>query len=197
MACPLNESFSTRLYLPKPILRYVAGAYVTVFSHILLSPRFGSCALIGDAADERLILSELQGTVKPKVSVQDLGPPHSLQAERLIIMKEVIDAESLLYIYNVQHRDLFPRNVLVLGRPGFDSRWIVIVNFGKSAVDVLDFQRPRKNRNNIYLALQFRLWLAGMRLEEFVNLSKRGSTGIGNYGLRTITGQAPLQYWSR
>lgn len=54
MACPLNESFSTRLYLPKPILRYVAGAYVTVFSHILLSPRFGSCALIGDAADERL-----------------------------------------------------------------------------------------------------------------------------------------------
>ncbi|EER40796.1 predicted protein [Histoplasma capsulatum H143] len=70
---------------------------------------------------------------KEQVSVQDLDPAHSLQAERLTIMKEVIDAESLLYIYNVEHRELFPRNVLVLGRPGFDSRWIVIVNFGKSA----------------------------------------------------------------
>ncbi|EER36676.1 conserved hypothetical protein [Histoplasma capsulatum H143] len=78
----------------------------------------------------RLILIE----IIPGDSMQDLDPTRFLQAERQAIMKELIDAESRLYTYDVQHRDLFPRNVLILGRPGLESRPIVIVDFGTSVV---------------------------------------------------------------
>ena len=66
--------------------------------------------------------------------MQDLNSAGFLQTERQTIMKAVVDAESLLYMYNVQHRDLFSRNILVLGSPGLSSQLIVIINFEKSVI---------------------------------------------------------------
>lgn len=79
----------------------------------------------------RLILIELvSGT-----SMQQLSPVDFSQLSR-IIMKAVIDAETLLYTHNVRHRDIHPRNVLVLsGFEASDARRITIIDFGKSMLD--------------------------------------------------------------
>lgn len=50
-------------------------------------------------------------------------------------MEAVVDAESLIYTHNVQHRDIHPRNMLATGKviPSH-SRTVVIIDFGKSVV---------------------------------------------------------------
>lgn len=50
-------------------------------------------------------------------------------------MKAVVDAESLIYTHNVQHRDIHPRNMLATGKviPSH-SRTVVIIDYGKSVV---------------------------------------------------------------
>lgn len=80
----------------------------------------------------RLVLIELiTGT-----SMQQLDPAGFSQLERQIIMKAVIDVESLIYTYNVQHRDIHPRNIIVAGKfaPPSHSRKVVFIDFGKSVV---------------------------------------------------------------
>lgn len=60
----------------------------------------------------RLILIEFI----PGNSIQQLNPPGFSQLELQTIMKAVVDAESLIYTHNVQHRDIHPRNMLVAGK---------------------------------------------------------------------------------
>lgn len=86
----------------------------------------------------RLILIELiTGT-----SMQQLDPAGFSQLERQIIMKAVIDVESLIYTYNVQHRDIHPRNIIVAGKfAPSHSRKVVFIDFGKSVVGRSKFSR--------------------------------------------------------
>ena len=79
----------------------------------------------------RLILIKLI----PGISMQQLNPAGFSQLERQMIMKAVIDAESLIYTHNVQDRDVHPRNILILSKDALShSRRIVFIDFGKSIV---------------------------------------------------------------
>lgn len=79
----------------------------------------------------RLILIEqISGT-----SMEQLDPGTFSQLERQMIMKAVVDAESVIYSHNVRHRDVYPRNVLVLKKNVLShSRRVVLVDFGKAIV---------------------------------------------------------------
>ncbi|KAL9098240.1 MAG: hypothetical protein Q9163_006066 [Psora crenata] len=79
----------------------------------------------------RLILIEFI----PGTSMRELEPASFSQLERQMIMKAVVDAESLIYTYNVRHGDLEPRNVLIPGKvvPSH-PRTAVIIDFGKSDI---------------------------------------------------------------
>ncbi|OJD12221.1 hypothetical protein AJ78_07146 [Emergomyces pasteurianus Ep9510] len=71
----------------------------------------------------RLILIEKV----PGVSMQHLNPNNYTRSERYNILKAIVDAESMLYSHDLLHRDIHPRNVLVL-----DStlRRVVLIDFG-------------------------------------------------------------------
>ncbi|KAK9242381.1 hypothetical protein V1506DRAFT_89612 [Lipomyces tetrasporus] len=71
----------------------------------------------------------------PGTSMQQLNPSDFSQLERQVIMKAVIDAESLVYTHNVRHSDIHPRNILVLSTATttYDRR-VVVVDFGKADV---------------------------------------------------------------
>ncbi|OJD28457.1 hypothetical protein ACJ73_00144 [Blastomyces percursus] len=71
----------------------------------------------------RLILIEKV----PGISMQHLNPTNYTQSDRQNILKAIIDAESMLYAHDILHRDIQPRNVLVL-----DSalRRVVLIDFG-------------------------------------------------------------------
>ncbi|KAK9234073.1 hypothetical protein V1525DRAFT_452899 [Lipomyces kononenkoae] len=58
----------------------------------------------------RLILMEFI----PGSSMQQLKPSDFSPVDRQVIMKAVVDAESLVYTLNVRDRDIHPRNILVL-----------------------------------------------------------------------------------
>lgn len=79
----------------------------------------------------RLILIELI----PGKSMQQLNPADFSQIERQMIIKLVIDTESLIYTHNVLHGDVFPRNILL---PNSDklsrSERIVLVDFALSSI---------------------------------------------------------------
>lgn len=79
----------------------------------------------------RLILMEL---ISGK-SMQQLDPADFPQLERQKIIKSVVDIESLIYTHNVFHRDVYPRNILVLSRdvPSRSGR-VVIVDFASSDI---------------------------------------------------------------
>lgn len=66
-----------------------------------------------DASEKRFVRLILIESI-PGSSMQQLDPAGFSQLERQIIMKAVVDAESLIYTHNVQHRDIHPRNILVL-----------------------------------------------------------------------------------
>ncbi|KAK9235011.1 hypothetical protein V1525DRAFT_411229 [Lipomyces kononenkoae] len=58
----------------------------------------------------RLILMEfISGT-----SMLQLNPSDFSQLQSQVIMKAIVDAESLVYTHNLRHRDIHPRNILVL-----------------------------------------------------------------------------------
>ncbi|KAG5294647.1 PKc-like superfamily domain-containing protein [Histoplasma ohiense] len=71
----------------------------------------------------RLILIEKV----PGISMQHLNPTNYTRSERQDILKAIVDAESMLYAHDILHRDIHPRNVLVL-----DSalRRVVLIDFG-------------------------------------------------------------------
>ncbi|KAK9242128.1 hypothetical protein V1506DRAFT_107766 [Lipomyces tetrasporus] len=77
----------------------------------------------------RLILMEFI----PGSSMQQLKPSDFSQLDRQVIMKAVVDAESLVYTHNVRHRDIHPRNILVLSTAtaALDRR-VVLVDFGRA-----------------------------------------------------------------
>jgi serine/threonine protein kinase len=77
----------------------------------------------------RLILMEnVHGTC-----MQKLNPMEFTQSERQNILKAIVDAESLIYTYNVRHRDVHPRNILVL-HGDLDTMRVIFVDFGKSLI---------------------------------------------------------------
>ncbi|EGC44977.1 conserved hypothetical protein [Histoplasma capsulatum var. duboisii H88] len=71
----------------------------------------------------RLILIEKV----PGISMQCLNPTNYPQSERQNILKAIIDAESLLYTHDILHKDMHPRNVLVLDSA---DRRVVLIDFG-------------------------------------------------------------------
>ena len=73
----------------------------------------------------RLILMENV----PGISMQNLRPSNFTKSERQAIMKAIIDSETALYNRNIVHRDIHPRNILVLPQP---ARKVVLVDFGLS-----------------------------------------------------------------
>ncbi|KAK9428173.1 hypothetical protein V1505DRAFT_402085 [Lipomyces doorenjongii] len=79
----------------------------------------------------RLILMEFV----PGSSMQQLKPSDFSQLDRQVIMRAVVDAESLVYTHNVKHRDIHPRNILVLSTATvtYDRR-VVVVDFGKAEI---------------------------------------------------------------
>lgn len=74
----------------------------------------------------RLILLE----VIPGRTIQQSLKANLLQRDRKDIMKATIDAESLIYKYDVVHMDFRPSNVLVCEN-GTKNRPVVIIDFGK------------------------------------------------------------------
>ncbi|KAJ8097728.1 hypothetical protein POJ06DRAFT_20404 [Lipomyces tetrasporus] len=62
--------------------------------------------------------------------------------DRQVIMKAVVEAESLLYTHNVLHRDIHPRNILVLSAATatYDRR-VVVVDLGDA--DIGRSPRPK------------------------------------------------------
>jgi serine/threonine protein kinase len=93
---------------------------------------FGSYTLnwpVNGASDTRSVRLILIEQV-PGTSMQQLDPRDFSQPVRQRIMKEVIDAETLLYTHDIIHGDRHPRNILVL-TPLTASR-IRIIDFGKS-----------------------------------------------------------------
>ena len=99
-------------------------------------PRFyGSytCELpIPDGKTSRSVRLILMENV-PGICMQKLKPVDFTQSERQNILKAVVDAESLLYTHNVQHRDVHPRNILVL-RSDVATLRVVLIDFGKSLI---------------------------------------------------------------
>lgn len=87
-----------------------------------------------DATNKRFVRLILIESI-PGTSMQQLDPVGFSQLERQIIMKAVIDAESLIYAHDVQHKDIHPRNIIVLGNfEPSHSRKVVLIDFGKSIV---------------------------------------------------------------
>ncbi|KAK2735608.1 hypothetical protein FQN55_002192 [Onygenales sp. PD_40] len=79
----------------------------------------------------RLILME----IVPGTSMQQLKPTDFSQLQRQAIMKAVIDAETLLYTYNISHGDRHPRNTLVVNAAeASNRRRVVIIDFGRSSI---------------------------------------------------------------
>ncbi|KAI9781090.1 MAG: hypothetical protein M1816_002561 [Peltula sp. TS41687] len=80
-----------------------------------------------DKRSVRLILME----AIPGTSMRELKPTDFSQPERQTIMKRIIEAESSLYTHNVLHRDLHPRNILVLDVGSSSSTLrVVLIDFG-------------------------------------------------------------------
>ncbi|ODH45038.1 hypothetical protein ACO22_00430 [Paracoccidioides brasiliensis] len=71
----------------------------------------------------RLILIEKV----PGISMQRLNPTNHTRSERQNILKAIVDAESMLYAHDILHRDIHPRNVLVLDSA---HRCVVLIDFG-------------------------------------------------------------------
>ncbi|KAK9239598.1 hypothetical protein V1525DRAFT_397871 [Lipomyces kononenkoae] len=75
----------------------------------------------------RLILMEFI----PGASMRQLNPCDFSQLQRQVIMKAIVDAESLVYTHNVRHRDIHPRNILVLNTATAPyERRVVVIDFG-------------------------------------------------------------------
>ncbi|KAK9429335.1 hypothetical protein V1505DRAFT_357001 [Lipomyces doorenjongii] len=85
----------------------------------------------GTVRSVRLILMEFV----PGTSMQQLNPSDFSQLERQVFMKAVIDAESLVYTHNVRHRDIHPRNILLLSTATttYDRR-VVMIDFGRAEI---------------------------------------------------------------
>jgi serine/threonine protein kinase len=82
----------------------------------------------------RLILMERV----PGKSMDQLRPKDYSQSERQDIMKVIIDAESLLYTHGVWHKDVHPRNVmLVIDGSSVETPRprVVIIDFGKAWIN--------------------------------------------------------------
>ncbi|KGY15826.1 hypothetical protein PABG_11062 [Paracoccidioides brasiliensis Pb03] len=77
----------------------------------------------GTSRSIRLILIEQV----PGISMQCLNPTNYTQSERQNILKAIVDAESMLYTHDILHRDIHPRNVLVLDSA---PRRVVLIDFG-------------------------------------------------------------------
>jgi serine/threonine protein kinase len=114
-----------------------AAAYMTL--HQLqgtVIPRFyGSytCELqISNEKTSRAVRLILLENV-PGTCMQKLQPMEFTLSERQNILKAIVDAESLIYTHNVRHRDLHPRNVLVLLSDVARLR-VVLIDFGKSLI---------------------------------------------------------------
>src|SRR5271168_2955192 len=76
----------------------------------------------------RLILIEYV----PGIDMQNLSPSNFTKSERQAIMKAIIDSETALYNRDIVHRDIHPRNVLILSQPSDHARKVVLVDFGLS-----------------------------------------------------------------
>src|SRR2546423_12654125 len=81
-----------------------------------------------NSCEIRLILIENV----PGISMQNLSPSNFTTAERQVITKAVIDSETALYNRDIVHRDIHPRNVLILSQPSDHARKVVLVDFGLS-----------------------------------------------------------------
>lgn len=68
--------------------------------------------------------------------MQELNPMSFSQSQRMEIMKAVVDTETLLYMYNVFHEDVHPRNVLLLDSVETPKGMrIVVIDFAKSSTE--------------------------------------------------------------
>ncbi len=76
----------------------------------------------------RLILIEFI----PGRSIEQLSSANLSQSIRQSIMKEVIDAESLIYTHNIWHSDIRPANILV--RDDLKARRVTTIDFGKCTI---------------------------------------------------------------
>jgi serine/threonine protein kinase len=79
-----------------------------------------------NSREVRLILIENV----PGISMQNLSPSNFTKSERQAIMKALIDSETALYNREIVHRDIHPRNILVLPQPSDHARKVVLVDFG-------------------------------------------------------------------
>ncbi|PGH13439.1 hypothetical protein AJ80_06308 [Polytolypa hystricis UAMH7299] len=120
-----------------------AYAKLADFQGSLIPRYYGSFSLSlsidGTSSREvRLILLEFV----PGTCMVDLDPSKFTQSERQAIMKEVIDAETTIYIHDVAHNDIHPRNVILVSFPPFDqARNIVLVDFGVAWVNRVTFPK--------------------------------------------------------
>jgi serine/threonine protein kinase len=98
-----------------------------------------SCELpIQDGITSRSVRLILMESV-PGTCVKDLRQMDFTQSERQNILRAIVDAESLLYTHNVQHRDIHPRNILLLGGDVSTLR-VVLIDFNKSLVGRIPYR---------------------------------------------------------
>jgi serine/threonine protein kinase len=81
-----------------------------------------------NSREVRLILIENV----PGISMQNLSPSNFTKSERQAIMKTIIDSETALYNRDIVHRDIHPRNILILSQSSDHARNVVLVDFGLS-----------------------------------------------------------------
>lgn len=117
--------------------RYVDSAYIQesgVYRRLadvqgsIIPKYYGSFSLSLPVREVRLILMENV----PGTSMDNLNPSNFSQPERQAIMKAIIDSDTVLYTNNIKHRDIHPRNILLLPKPSDQARKVVIVDFGQS-----------------------------------------------------------------
>ncbi|EEH33783.2 hypothetical protein PAAG_04832 [Paracoccidioides lutzii Pb01] len=117
----------------------------------------------------------------PGISMQRLNPTNYTRSERQNIMKAIVDAESMLYAHDILHRDIHPRNVLVLDSA---HRRVVLIDFGYCGIGRTPSNSPAEWKAK-YLVFPYLLCCAGIRVGAVMRIFMNGLTGTGKLGLST------------
>jgi hypothetical protein len=100
-----------------------------------------------------LLMEHVAGTVMSSIS-----PEHLPQQTRSSILQKILEAETVLYHAGVHHRDISPRNIIVLSpSPYFDTQ-LVIIDFNVSNV----LQLSTRCHGNLHLAQVEKKWPSKM-----------------------------------
>lgn len=86
-------------------------------------------------------------------ALSELDPATFSQHERQAIMKSIIDIESSIYAHNIVHRDLYPRNILLLNNDArfSDSQKVVLIDFGHAENRIPNEDKGRLEREGYLL----------------------------------------------